>query len=150
MDCRKRLFLFTTLSSIILYDTILITYLHCAEFDQFIIQVFGFLFFLLSFLINPIMLILFFKYTTTYSSCKFNSRLLIFIPLSTVLCNSFLALNPVIMRRLAKFIGITDPQIIGYASIILYIGKLCTTSILDLFCQGLIIGNNISASESLT
>ena len=69
--------------------------------------------------------------------------------MSIFLSSTFLGLNPIIMRKLQKILKITDSGIIAYSALILYIGKTSVTGVIDLFCQGLIIGNNISAKENL-
>lgn len=45
------------------------------------------------------------------------------------------------------FIGVTDFSKVMYSVLYLYIGKLCSTGVLDVFCQFFIIGSNVQTEE---
>ncbi|CAG9331927.1 unnamed protein product [Blepharisma stoltei] len=149
MDHKKGVYLLTLCVFILSYDALLIAYLFYTKFNETIIQIFGFLFFLLSLLINPIILVIFAKQTTQLSVCRFNARLIIFVPAAIFLANTFLVFIPAILKKLMRVVGVTDTRIIAYTAAVIFIGKIATTGLLDLFCQTLIIGNNIASADSL-
>ena len=51
------------------------------------------------------------------------------------------------MRRVVKIVGITDPNLVRYAVLWLFYGKVLTTGILDAFCQALLLGSNIDSNN---
>ncbi|CAG9327768.1 unnamed protein product [Blepharisma stoltei] len=143
MNWAQRLSLFGSIGSIIIYNCLLLCYLFAAKFKEPILKFCGLAFFSLSCMTNPIMLTLATKDGSTFSSQKYTLRLLLFFPLSIILSNTFLALNPIIMQKLMLLIGVTDFSKIIYSIFYLYIGKLCSTGILDVFCQFFIVGSNL-------
>ncbi|CAG9331869.1 unnamed protein product [Blepharisma stoltei] len=150
MNWKKKLSLFGVIGGILSYDVVLICYLAMAKFEEPMIMLFSDIFFALSFIANPLLLALITKYTSEFYGTKYISRLFLFFPLSLFFTNTFLALHPIIMQKLLRFMGVRDYSIILYSIIFLYMGKLCSTGVLDVFCQALIIGNNISASGNIT
>lgn len=149
MNWKKRLSLFGVILGILIYDIMLICYLALAKFEESMIELFAYMFFTLSFIANPLLLILITKYTSEYYKFKYASRLILFFPLTIFFSNSFLALHPFIMQKLLKFMGVRDYSVIIHSILFMYMGKLCSTGVLDVFCQALIIGNNISASGEI-
>ena len=148
MENLKRTVLCVMVLFILIYDGILVAYLSLAQFDETIIRVFAYAFFILSFLANPVMLALITKYTSQLDSRQYTIRFLLFFPGCLFATNLFLALNPRVMKRLYEWVGVYDTNAVVYSVILLYIGKLCSTGVLDVFCQALIIGNNIATSSS--
>ncbi|CAG9322713.1 unnamed protein product [Blepharisma stoltei] len=143
MNLAQRLTLFGSIGSVLVYNALLLCYLVAAKFKEPILKFCGLAFFSISCMTNPIMLALATKDGSTFSSQKYTLRLLIFFPLSIVLSNTFLALNPIIMQKLMLIVGVTDFSKVVYSVFYLYIGKLCSTGILDVFCQFFIVGSNL-------
>ncbi|CAG9319659.1 unnamed protein product [Blepharisma stoltei] len=140
-----RLSLIGIIMIILLYDCILIMYLVIADFAKKIHRVLSCIFLATSYIANP--LILLFVTKGSQPSHSFYKKTFINFPFACLITNTFLGLHPKVMKKFMDCLGIEDSRVAINSIILLYIGKICCTGLLDVFCQALILGKNISMAD---
>ena len=120
-----------------------VLYISLGDFIHPSLRIVSITFETISVIANPIVIIYFAKKFTRYRTLKFMSRIPLFFPCALISFNSYAAINPLVMQKQLKILGIYDVAPVHYSVIWLFYGKILTTGVLDAFCQSLIIGNNI-------
>ncbi|CAG9327130.1 unnamed protein product [Blepharisma stoltei] len=148
MNWFKKLNLILLFGMFILYDSVLLMYLMTEEFSIMILQRFCVSILILSFISNPILLILISAYRTELSSFNFSLRIYAFFPIAFIFCNTFLAMHPKVMKFLMFFMGLKDTREIYKLTLCVFFGKYYMTVFLELFIQSWVIAYNIIESKN--
>lgn len=143
MNFKDRLVFFYVIFVMLEHQCALLTYLFTATYVDEGLKIFAMMFWCFGVLANPFLMLYFAKKFSSLGTLKFVKRSLVFFPLMVLGSTTFLAVNPRVMRRLLKIMGIRETNYVLYAVVWVFYGMLLKTGVIDAFCQALILGNNI-------